>query len=445
MHHPPSPTARHAVLVASLLAVSACIDSPVGPEQRGLMAGGPAFSLAGSTSGYTVIELGSMGGLGSVAIGINIHGQVVGYSMISNMNGRAFLWQDGSMIDLGVFGLSDRGGQNFSLAHDINDAGQVVGWSTQSDGHFRAFLWENGSMTSLGVLPGQLSSWATAINNSAQIIGMSGDRVFLWESGVMTALGGFGDSYTWPWAYAMNNAGQVVGGAATAAGGQRAFLWANGVVKDLGTLGGDYSFAYSINDAGQVVGAASDANGSYRAFLWEEGKGMVDLGLMDGTDAAATSINNVGQVVGWEWREDTGNRAFIWQDGVMTFLGAPPGGEPHFPSSINDLGQVAGARERPVLNAILWKKPTPQEILQGGVDEIVALLNLGVLNQGEAAALINTLNTAVAMLNDGRTTPAVNQLQAFIMRVERMIATGKLTAGEGQPLIDAARAVINST
>jgi probable HAF family extracellular repeat protein len=326
------------------------------------------------------------------------------------------------MIDLGPL----------QIAYGINDAGQVVGGSP-------AAMWENGSITNLG------NSWyAFAVNNSAQVVMTDYSASFLWDDGVATDLGNLGGGY--PWAYAMNNVGQVVGGSTTSSGEQRAFLWTDGAMRDLGTLGGNYSFAYGINDAGQVVGETLNASGSYRAFLWEEGRGMIDLGLIDGTDSGAMAINNVGQVVGWEWREETGNRAFLWQNGVMTFLGAPPGGEPHYPRAINDLGQVVGVREIGYEErAIFWKKLTSQEILQGGIDEIVTLVNLGVLNQGEATALINTLNTAAALLSDGKTTPAVNQLRAFVTRVERMIATGKLTASEGQPLIDAALAVINST
>src|SRR5438270_891169 len=39
----------------------------------------------------------------------------------------------------------------------------------------------------------------------------------------------------------------------------------------LGTLGGRHSVAYAINDAGQVVGGADTSDGRRQAFLWQDG------------------------------------------------------------------------------------------------------------------------------------------------------------------------------
>jgi probable HAF family extracellular repeat protein len=54
------------------------------------------------------------------------------------------------MTDLGDL----PGGSDYSYANGINAAGQVVGFSDASTGD-RAFLWQNGSMTNLGDLPGR--------------------------------------------------------------------------------------------------------------------------------------------------------------------------------------------------------------------------------------------------------------------------------------------------
>ena len=85
-------------------------------------------------------------------------------------------------------------------------------------------------------------------------------------------------------------AGQVVGLATIGATGVwHAFLWADGVMTDLGTLGGLRSAAYAINDAGQVVGHANTADGADHAFLWQDGR-MTDLGTLGGrTSAGDTS------------------------------------------------------------------------------------------------------------------------------------------------------------
>src|SRR2546427_12748595 len=80
---------------------------------------------------------------------------------------RAFLWQGGTMTDLG--GLP---GYQFSIAWGINDAGQVVGSSTGADGMTHAVLWEAGVVRDLGNLGGR-ATIASGINDAGQAVGVS--------------------------------------------------------------------------------------------------------------------------------------------------------------------------------------------------------------------------------------------------------------------------------
>src|SRR5207245_7914924 len=81
-----------------------------------------------------------------------------------------------------------------SVANDINDRGQVVGESNTSSGSYRAFLWQNGTMTDLGTLPGGTVSSASGINDLGQIVGVSLNEsttpfvfhAFRWQNGTMT-------------------------------------------------------------------------------------------------------------------------------------------------------------------------------------------------------------------------------------------------------------------
>jgi probable HAF family extracellular repeat protein len=63
--------------------------------------------------------------------------------MPGNTTFRAFLYDDGAMINLGTFGGS------LSNANAINAGGEVVGWATSSTGSTRAFLYSDGVMTDL--------------------------------------------------------------------------------------------------------------------------------------------------------------------------------------------------------------------------------------------------------------------------------------------------------
>lgn len=287
--------------------------------------------------GYTVTDLGTLGGTHSLAGGLNNNGLVEGSAALSGDTAEhAFLWWNGVMRD-----LSTLGGPNSSAGYlptRLSDNGEAAGGSdiTTPDPNgedfcgfgtyleCRPFLWRDGVMTQLPLLGGN-NGYAGGVNNRGQVVGQAeystpdptcrlpGDflRVapVVWENGKIRDLHTFpGDSAAGAWA--INDTGQATGGSGSCVNSFHAVLWQDGTVIDLGNLGGiTNNFGIDINKQGQVVGSSDlpgDTTG--HGFLWQKRTGMIDLGTLPGdVGSDADGINDLGQVVGGSWDANSTN------------------------------------------------------------------------------------------------------------------------------------------
>jgi uncharacterized membrane protein len=144
-----------------------------------------------------------------------------------------------------------------------------------------AFLWDKGSMRDLGV-PGanNVDSIGTFINNAGDVIIQTGgpnqsQRQYLWQRGVVTYLAplpGFGGD---SWVNEMNSRGQIVGQAVDTfyVATPRAVLWDNRrPIVDLNAFvppgsGIVLDEAMGINDLGEIVSTGVLPNGDHHVFL----------------------------------------------------------------------------------------------------------------------------------------------------------------------------------
>ena len=300
-----------------------------------LISFGICFSVSAfASSKYEITDLGTLGGSNSYAYGINDSGQVVGWSHTTTGYNRAFLWENNNMIDLGSL-------TSHSYANAINNSSQIIG--LYPSGYYtRSFLWENSEMIDIGTLGGHYS-YAYGMNDSCQVVGGSqapyATRAFLWDNGVMTNIGTLGGFTSY--GIDINNFGQVVGWSGIYRNApNHAFFWENGVMSDIGTLGGLNSYANGINDNSRVIGYSDIDENNYHAFFWENGV-ISDIGTLDGLNSCANGINDFNQIVG-----SSGAYGFLWEGGTMLDLNDLLFDETEWivqnAQAINNYGQIVG-------------------------------------------------------------------------------------------------------
>ena len=263
-------------------------------------------------------DLGTLGGNDAAAFLINEQGQVMGWSYTSTTQAAgeacnlplalgSFLWDEAH----GMRNLGDFGGL-CTQANDLNNHGQVVGASLLKGGvSGRAFLWQDGSLRELGGLP-EWNTVAFAVNEAGQAAGAGAapgavffDAVFWPQLGQRIDLGTIGTDPCSS-AKAINIRGQVVGDSislancTTTGDASRAFLWQDGAIFDLNALIPPGSPLYlvhpqNINDQGEIAGLGVDADGNTHAFLLipcdQNHPNMegCDYGLVDPAEAARLS------------------------------------------------------------------------------------------------------------------------------------------------------------
>lgn len=276
--------------------------------------GTPRYSL-------TEIELGSL----ARASELNNSEWVTGTITLSETEGRAYLYHDGEVQDLGTLG-----GES-SVAVDINESGEILGSSTYGgDTTGSIFLYKDGVMQDIGILIG-MPATALGLNNDGQVTGAASITVrdthaYIYDEGGFTDLGTLGGHTSQ--GHAINDAGMATGQSYVSGDlNGHAFLYSDGVMSDLGTLGCCDSVGIDINERGDVAGQTSASNSTVdhpatHAFLYSDGV-MRDLGTLGGIGSVGYAVNEKRNVTGTSSTDQPNVfHAFLYVDGVMHDLNA---------------------------------------------------------------------------------------------------------------------------
>jgi probable HAF family extracellular repeat protein len=334
--------------------------------------------------------------------------------------------QQYKLVDLGTFGGPSS--IIFGLTGPLNNRGEVAScadtttadpYAPNGNPYFggdpfvqNAFLWKHGVLEDLKPLSEGRGSCGQWINDLGAVAGAAEDGTInpltgypsvvavRWQHGKALALGSLGGPESV--AFAINNRGQIAGGATTDStddfagaifSGENqvhAFRWQDGSLQDLGTLGGPDSIGFYISDRGEVAGLSyieSVVNPNtgvpdIHPFLWKDGR-MIDLGSLGGSSGEPNAVNNRSEVVGnSNTAGDQAHHPFLWRQGILTDLGTLGGavGEANW---INDASEVVGTAYLPdqTHHAFVWRNGKMIDLEAVGTDPCSNGVSINSLGQ----------------------------------------------------------------
>ena len=256
---------------------------------------------------YQIYDIGvvQVGDTASQGFGVSRAGVAVGRSFQDNGT-QAFSWT----LKGGIVGLPNLPGRSYCVSNSASDNGIVVGTgATTSFGAGRLpVIWQNGVVSQLPLPAGETLGDANSVNASNVAAGSvdagSNQRGVIYSGGsatIITQTTANGSFFLT--AFGINDSGRIVGQGIDPGNAARNV----GIVYDIGQNmafevgalpGMNGALAFAVSNAGFVVGSSMLNQGSGLPFIWSDNGGMVAIPLASGTsEGSARSVNSAGWVV----------------------------------------------------------------------------------------------------------------------------------------------------
>ncbi len=187
-------------------------------------------------------------------------------------------------------------GELATVATGINNSGVVVGWYSDSSGVFHGFEISDGVVTTIDN-PKGIATLCEGVNSSGQIVGEytlpnGNNHGFLYDKGTFTDIGVGAISG----ASGINDRGEIVGGYLKCGlCAQLGFVFDGSTYTTLSVPGSTFTSATGINNSGTISITAANANAIYSAYIFD-GTNYTKIDAPGYTDSYASGINNLGEV-----------------------------------------------------------------------------------------------------------------------------------------------------
>lgn len=197
---------------------------------------------------------------------------------------------------------------------------------------------------------------------------------------------------------------------------------------------GQGAAAYAINNAGLVVGERYNAQNTLQAVVWDRQGSPSFLPDLWGSSSAAFAINQQGQIAGQAWSLGTIPQAVAWSGGAITTLAT----QPHQPFGaavgINSKGEVVGNTSTSYggdSQPVVWRglDVTPLD-KAAGTSSIATGINDAGLVTGYTLGIPGTFNPQAVVWRDGIATPLPNLTSNYAYSIAHAVNRDGVVVGD---------------